>query len=95
MESFANLDQLVKMVQKYEWFRATGLDEYGRFVIYVSKMDYNILKDIPAKINNQQVLFHFFYSPRQYVNSIETLMPQIKSSSMTPQVSKKNLILLN
>jgi hypothetical protein len=27
MEHFANLDQLVEAVQKYEWFLGTGLDE--------------------------------------------------------------------
>jgi len=83
MESFANLDQLVETVQKYEWFRTTGLDQYGRFVVYVSRMDYDILKDIPDKINNQQVLFHFFYPQYQYIKAVPNTITQVEKNTAT------------
>jgi hypothetical protein len=78
MEHFANLDQLVEAVQKYEWFLGTGLDEFGRFVVYVSRMDYNVLKEIPAKINNKQVLFHFFHPQHTYIKFEPNTIPQVE-----------------
>jgi hypothetical protein len=78
MEHFANLDQLVEAVQKYEWFRGTGLDEFGRFVVYVSQMDFNIIKEMPAKINKQQVLFHFYNPKLQYITYEANFIPQVK-----------------
>lgn len=90
MEYFANLDQLVEAVQKYEWFRGTGLDEFGRFVVYVSRMDYNVIKEISTKINKQQVLFHFYYPKLQYITQVANIIPQVKKPvAVIPALQKE------
>lgn len=91
MEHFANLDQLVEALQKYEWFRATGLDEYGRFVVYVSRMDYNIIKDIPAKINKQQVLFHFYHPQHKYIAHVANTIHQVEKPVVVMPPEEINL----
>ncbi len=91
MEHFANLDQLVETIQKYEWFRGTGLDEYGRFVIYVSRMDYNVLKEIPAKINKQQVIFHFYYPKLQYITQVSNTISQAEVNTISKPIHQEEI----
>lgn len=95
MKQFANLDHLVETVQKYEWFCGTGLDEYGRFIVYVNRMDYNVIKEIPAKINKQQVLFHFFHPKLQYITHVGNTIPQAEKPVIMTSIVNQDEINLN
>lgn len=83
MKTFANLDELVEYVQQYEWFCSTGLDKYNRFVVYVNRMDFGIIADMPPKINNKQVLFHFYVPPQQYINNVSNRITQVEPPHKT------------
>lgn len=42
-----------------DWFHSTGLDQYGRLVVYVKHMNHATLHDIPDFVAGKQVLVHF------------------------------------
>ena len=42
-----------------DWFHSTGLDQYGRLVVYVKHMNHATLNDIPDWVGGKQVLVHF------------------------------------
>jgi hypothetical protein len=42
-----------------EWFHSTGLDQYGRLVVYVKYMNHATLNDVPDRVGGKQVMVHF------------------------------------
>jgi hypothetical protein len=59
MDSNEALKQLAGQFGREEWFHSTGLDQYGRLVVYVKHMNHATLHDIPDFVDGKQVLVHF------------------------------------
>lgn len=83
MDSTECLKQLSDQFGHEDWFHSTGLDQYGRLVVYVKHMNHATLNDIPSRVDGKQVLVHFAGSlptaTNQYVSR-----PQAPGASLTP-----------
>lgn len=53
------LTDFVNILDQYDWFCDAELDDSGRFIVYVDKMDFEFIKNTPDKIDGHQILFHF------------------------------------
>ena len=59
MEIDSSLEALRNLCQEHDWFSDTGVDEYGRLVVFIKYQCEATLRDIPASINGKQILVHF------------------------------------
>lgn len=59
MDSSEGLKRLDELYQGKEWFHSTGLDQFGRYVVYVTHMNHETLYDILDDLDGKQVLVHF------------------------------------
>jgi hypothetical protein len=59
MEQQEALDLLRKQFQNKEWFYDVGVDQYGRYVVYVHHMNMESMTTVPDKFDGKQVLCHF------------------------------------
>jgi hypothetical protein len=62
MDSNEALKQLAVQFGPKNWFHSTGLDQYGRLVVYVKYMNHTTLHSIPDFVDGKQVLVHFIAS---------------------------------
>lgn len=63
MNTFSpGLTALVSSLDQYDWFCDAELDRFGNFVVYVDKMDFEVTRHVPMKIDGHHVLFHFAVS---------------------------------
>lgn len=54
-----NINSFSESLKQYPWFCNTDLDQFGRFVVYVDKMDLSFISSVPDKIDGKSILFHF------------------------------------
>lgn len=77
-----NLNTFINTLDQYDWFCDAELDNLGRFVVYVDRMDLNFIGSTPNMIGGHHVLFHYVMS--QPV--------QKKQSFIVPAIKKIELI---
>ena|ERR1700722_14729619 len=74
METDKALSELRSTYQHKDWFADVGTDPFGRVVVYVSRMNYETLHDIPDYVGDKQVVVHFNASNKatreQFTNQI-------------------------
>lgn len=75
MTSNNNLEEFVNSLDQYDWFCDAELDKFGRFVVYVDKMDIGFIGSTPDIIDGHHVLFHFIASQPIYKNESKILIP--------------------
>jgi hypothetical protein len=59
MEQQEALDLLRKLFQNEDWYYDVGMDQYGRYVVYVHYMNMETMTSVPDKMGGKQVLCHF------------------------------------
>src|SRR6185436_712808 len=57
-----DLSLFINTLEQYDWFCDVELDDLGRFVVYVDRMDLNFIRSTPDKIGGHHVLFHYISS---------------------------------
>lgn len=57
-----SLIEFVNSLDQYDWFCDAEVDHFGRFVVYINKMDINFIGKCPNYIGGYHVLFHFAVS---------------------------------
>jgi hypothetical protein len=53
------INQLNQMFKGQDWFYDTGLDKYGRIVVYANWLNKDIYPLVPTQLEGHQVLLHF------------------------------------
>ncbi len=90
MVDFTSFDQQVDTVSQYDWFKGTGKDQYGRHIVYCSRMDYLTISKIPDKIDGKQVVFHYHYPQLNYVYheplTIKQVEPKAKPAPKVEEI---------
>jgi len=87
------------LLKDNEWFAGVEKDNFGRLIVYVSEMSVDILKTIPEKINNVDILIHFACSKKDnkenYVNveNFDCLKPLSSEELKKIKLSSKKEIL--
>ncbi len=59
MDINEGMDQLSQLYKGKDWFYDVGMDQYGRYVVYVKYMCNETLTGIVDKMAGKQVLVHF------------------------------------
>lgn len=71
-----NFQNLIEQIKDCDWFCGSGKDDYNRHVIYVNKMNLEILLSLPNECDNVQVLCHYYNSfvidSSKYVEKIDS-----------------------
>ena len=62
MDTTEGLDLLARMCHGKDWFNQVGLDQFGRFVVYVNYLNLDVYAEVPDKIDGKTVLVHYAYS---------------------------------
>lgn len=63
------LATFLSLLDQYDWFCDAEIDNFGRFVVYVDKMDISFIGSTPDIIGGCHVLFHFASSQFSNKNS--------------------------
>lgn len=58
------IQQLTQLYQNKDWFSNVGIDQYGRYVVYVKRMNHETLHSIPDTMAGKTVLVHFAEPPK-------------------------------
>lgn len=70
------LESLTGMFKNCDWFCETGLDNIGRYVVYVKYMNMEVMTSVPDTMLGKQVLIHFIGSKtarrENFTNTIST-----------------------
>lgn len=69
-----------------DWFHSTGLDQYGRLVVYCKFMNHATLHDIPDYVGGKQVLVHFAGS-KTATREQFTSNPNAPGATLKPHVT--------
>jgi hypothetical protein len=89
MEIVEQLAILNKMFDSQDWFAKTGLDQYGRPVVYVHRSSLEIERSIPRQIDGRQVLVHFMSSATV---SKDKFVEEIRLASVAPLTVVQELV---
>ena len=54
-----NIDDFSSLFIEKDWFHSTGMDEFNRPIVYVKKINKEVMDFIPDKINNKQIIVRF------------------------------------
>lgn len=79
MDTTEGLDLLARMCHGKDWFHQVGLDQFGRFVVYVNYLNLEVYAGVPDKIDGKTVLVHYASSKEaqrdQFVGSVKRTIP--------------------
>lgn len=81
METQDGLKLLATKYSNYDWYDSVGLDRYGRYIVYVTTMNLDVMKAVQHSLEKKQVLISYANSkPENVKNYIIQYDPTKKES---------------
>lgn len=74
------LNLLKEQLSNFEWFNSLSTDIFGRFVVYVNKMNSEVFSNVPDVVDGKQTLCHFY--PKSYNSMAENIPYQLHQDQL-------------
>lgn len=93
MEIQDGLKLLANKYSAYDWYDSVGLDRYGRYVVYVTTMNFDVMNTVQQSLERKQVLISYANSKPENVKNYIT---EYKASPVaTPAVAEEEVDILS
>lgn len=73
METKDGIVSLQKEYSHFDWYDSVGLDRYGRYVVYVTKMDLGVMTGVRQSLDGKQVLISYAQSKPENLTKYHTV----------------------